>query len=73
MKKLIPEFIHAEVVIREAHTHRTWRAALPNGKIVTAFLEEGLPPTVFANGARLLARMSVTDFSRAEIVMPQPE
>lgn len=69
---LIPEFVHVEVVIRELHTHRTWRAALPNGKMVTAFLDEGLPPITLEVGEKVMTRMSVTDFSRAEIVVPQP-
>ena len=68
MRSQIPEFIHAEVTIREPHTHRTWRATLPNGKIVMAFLDEDRPAMVFESGTRLQARLSVTDFSRAEIV-----
>lgn len=70
---MIPEFVNAEVIVQEAHSHRTWHAALPNGKKVIAFLDEGLPTTEFANGSKLFVRLSVTDFSRAEIVMPQPQ
>lgn len=72
ISKMIPEFVHTEVVVREAHTNRTWHAALPNGKIVVAFLEEGAPPAEFSVGTRLRVRMSVTDFSRAEIAEPVP-
>ncbi|MDZ4287377.1 MAG: hypothetical protein U0984_05435 [Prosthecobacter sp.] len=65
----IPEFVETEIVIRSVHSHRTWHAALPNGKIVIAFVEEGGPATTLEPGARVRARLSVGDFSRAEIVL----
>lgn len=65
----IPEFVEAEVIILEVHSHRTWHASLPNGKRVIAFVEEGGPTATFEPGARVHVRLSVSDFSRAEILL----
>jgi hypothetical protein len=65
----IPDTVEAEVLIQACHTHRTWRAALPNGKKVIAFTPEGAPPLHLEPGAKVRARLSVADFSRAEILV----
>ncbi len=65
---MIPEIVETEVVIREAHTHRTWHATLPNGKIIIAFVDEGEPDRTLPNGTTVRARLTVGDFSRALIL-----
>jgi hypothetical protein len=64
----IPDTVEAEVIIESAHTHRAWRAALPNGRKIIAFVPEGAPPLRLEPGAKVRARLSVADFSRAEII-----
>jgi hypothetical protein len=65
----IPETVEAHVVIQSQHSHRTWHATLPNGKVVIAFIDEGDPPLTLEVGARVPVCMTVSDFSRALIVV----
>jgi len=64
---VIPETIPAHVVIESQHSHRTWHAALPNGKRLIAFINEEDPPLTLEPGSRVPVIMTVSDFSRAEI------
>ncbi|MEQ1748074.1 MAG: hypothetical protein ABL974_01530 [Prosthecobacter sp.] len=65
----IPETVDAHVIIQAQHSHRTWHAVLPNGKIVIAFINEEDPPITLEVGAKVRVCMTVSDFSRALIVV----
>ena len=69
MKLSIPETVDSHVTIQSQHSHRTWHAALPNGKIIMAFFNEEDPPMTFESGGRVPVRLTVADFSRGLIVM----
>jgi hypothetical protein len=60
--------IRTSVVIREALTARTYRAALRNGKIIFAYMEKGdhLPP--LSAGDRCSVLLSLCDFTEGRIV-----
>jgi hypothetical protein len=69
MKLDIPETVDSHVIIQSQHSHRTWHASLPNGKIIMAFLNEEDPPMTFEPGANVPVCLTVADFSRGLIVM----
>ncbi len=69
MKLNIPETVDSHVIIQSQHSHRTWHAALPNGKVIMAFLNEEDPAMAFAPGTRVPVCLTVADFSRGLIVM----
>jgi hypothetical protein len=65
---MIPDCVDTEVVIHAVHGPRTWHAELPNGKCVMAFLEKEDPLIELRPGARVKARLTVADFSRARVL-----
>lgn len=69
MRFEIPETVDSHVIIQSQHSHRTWHAALPNGKIIIAFINEEDPPLTLEVGAKVPVCLTVADFSRALIVM----
>lgn len=69
MKIEIPETVDGHVTILALHSHRTWHAALPNGKQVIAFVDEDAPPLTLEIGARVPVCLTVSDFSRALITL----
>jgi len=64
----IPETVEGRVTIQSQHSHRTWHATLPNGKVVIAFIDEGDPPLNLEVGTEVPVCLTVSDFSRALIV-----
>ena len=69
MKLDIPATVDSHVIIQSQHSHRTWHATLPNGKIIMAFLNEEDPLMEFEPGAKVPVCLTVADFSRGLIVM----
>lgn len=69
MRINIPETVDSHVTIQSQHSHRTWHATLPNGKIIMAFLNEEDPPMTFEPGVKVPVCLTVADFSRGLIVM----
>ena len=65
---MILETVETDIVIRQNHSPRTWHASLPNGKLVIAFVPESQQPPALEAGAKVRARLTVTDFSRALII-----
>jgi hypothetical protein len=66
---MIPETVETTVTIQSQHCPRTWRATLANGCVVMAFRSEDLPEIQLELGSQVPVRMTVADFSRAELVM----
>ena len=66
---MIPEIVETEALIEAPHSQRTWHAALPNGKRIMAFVSEKIQPPVLEPGMRVRVRLSVADFSRAEVLV----
>ena len=64
----IPDKIETEVIIRNVLSERTCHAALPNGKIVFAFIDTQKPLVPLMEGSVMRVRMDVADFSRAELI-----
>lgn len=64
----IPDRIEAPVIIQEVITPDTWRASLPNGKLIFAYCSWKTPQREFDIGDAVTARLSVQDFSRGEVV-----
>lgn len=60
----------ATAVVREVLSHRTCRAALPNGKMIFAFATKGAAALELREGGELTVRISPGDFSLGEIVPP---
>lgn len=66
---MIPETVETTVIIRSQHCPRTWRAALPNGCVVMAFRDEEAELITLEAGTEVPVRLTVADFSRAEILI----
>lgn len=64
----IPETVDTLVTIQQVHSERTWHATLPNGRPVLAFREEEAAIITLEPGAQVLARLTVADFSRAQLL-----
>jgi hypothetical protein len=64
----IPDDITVEVTLAEVLSGRTGRAALPNGRVVFAYMKSGLAGEIPEKESRWLARMRVADFERAELL-----
>lgn len=69
MKLNIPETVDSHATIQKQHSHRTWHATLPNGKIIMAFLNEEEPLMTFEPGFKVPVCLTVADFSRGLIVL----
>ncbi|MEI6399585.1 MAG: hypothetical protein WCO71_12520 [Pseudomonadota bacterium] len=63
--------IEARVVIQEVLNERVCRAALPNGKIITAYARKADPVTPMNSGDERTVLMSLCNFSEGRL-MPQP-
>jgi len=66
---MIPDTVPAEVTILSQHSDRTWHATLPNGKAVIAFRTPDESTLTLAPGERAPVELSVSDFSRAHLVI----
>lgn len=66
---MIPETVETLVTIQSQHCPRTWHALLPNGRPVMAFRPEEEAPITLEIGAKLPARLTVADFSRAQLLV----
>lgn len=60
--------IEARARILEVLSPRTYRAALPNGKRIFAFVPAKDPHLPIEAGAHVLVRVALADFSRGHIV-----
>jgi hypothetical protein len=69
MRFEIPETTETHVTIQSKHSHRTWHATLPNGKLIMAFLNEEDPPLTLEAGAQVPVCLTVADFSRGLITL----
>lgn len=65
---MIPLTVDTTLDIISPQTERTWHARLPNGRPVLAFRPTDSPILELAVGARVPARLTVGDFSRALIL-----
>ncbi|MEN3941953.1 hypothetical protein WJU23_11710 [Prosthecobacter sp. SYSU 5D2] len=66
---MIPETVETTVTIQSQHCPRTWHAALPNGCVVMAFRSEDVPEIQLEPGSKVPVRLTVADFSRAELLV----
>ncbi|TDU69396.1 hypothetical protein EI77_03049 [Prosthecobacter fusiformis] len=66
---MIPETVETTVTIQSQHCARTWHASLPNGRSVMAFRSEEDAPILLDPGTQVPARLTVADFSRAELLV----
>ena len=64
----IPNNVETQVTIQQVLCDRTCHAALPNGKIVLAFIDAHQPRFPLVEGSVMRVRMDVADFSRAEFI-----
>ena len=62
--------IHAPITIREVLSHRTWRAALPNGKLIFAYARPRDPHPPLQPGDTAYVLLSLCDFSEG-LLVPQ--
>ncbi|MBL9129761.1 MAG: hypothetical protein JNG86_01080 [Verrucomicrobiaceae bacterium] len=68
MDAVIPDKIETHVVIQRVLCQRTAHAALPNGKIVLAFIDAKKPPFPLVEGSAMRVRKEVAYFTLAEIL-----
>ncbi len=63
--------IEAKVVISEVLSERVCRAALPNGKIITAYLRKRDPITPVCPGDERMVHLSLCNFSEGRLQPPE--
>jgi len=64
----IPDKIQTSATIREVISPRTCHAVLPNGKAIFAFTSKKIETLPLQEGALVVVRMDVADFSRGEML-----
>jgi hypothetical protein len=60
--------IPATVVIQEELDHRSWRASLPNGKMIIVYERKSHPLPSVKVGDRGTAHLSLCDFDHGKLV-----
>ena len=68
----IPDSVDTSVQVAQVLDERSARVRLPNGREVFAYLGETLAGGGLQAGQSWRARMFVADFSRAELLGPEP-
>lgn len=66
---MIPETVDTTVTLQSQHSDRTWHATLPNGRPILAFRPEEAEPVSLELGTQVPARLTVADFSRAQMLV----
>jgi hypothetical protein len=65
--------IPASVTIREPLDGRSWHAALPNGKVIIAYLRKSVALPPVKPGDRCTVHLSLCDFDHGKIVAVETE
>jgi hypothetical protein len=60
--------IPAPVIIQEALDERSWRATLPNGKVIIVYERKSHPMPPIKPGDRCTAHLSLCDFDHGKLV-----